>query len=331
MKRFIILFAALVCALGIARTDVHAQAQIPFARLTSSVPTNGTNASQRITIGGSPTTGGFTLEWNGLVSSAITWSATNATLLANIQTALDGLFASGNTVATAVSLTAGVGTIDVTFQGAYGKEPINAVMTVISNTLDGSGTVAIASQVTGVLASYRGAAPGSSLVYTGVNPPVTYTNTSTIAASPTWTILGTSAGITLGADSSTTGQTLTNSGLSFAVGTSQTWQFEVCVYDSSSSTAGIEFGYALPTGATIVSMGEGFTTGATAVGADIITASATSGVAVATAAGYSLYRASGIITTDGTHAGNAVFQYLKVTSGTAILKAGSYIIFRRIS
>jgi len=195
MKRFSILIA--VCFLALS-TQMRAQSQIPYAKLTTTVPSNGTNAVQTITIGGSPTTGGFTPKWNGRAGSAVVWSGTNATLLAHLATSLDGLFGAGNTVATAGTLSSGVGTILVTFQAAYGKEPIAAVISFISNTMDGSGTVAAATTTTGILASYRGAVPGAMLIYTGVTPPGYYTNISTTAAAPNWTILGNMRVVSLG-------------------------------------------------------------------------------------------------------------------------------------
>ena len=51
-------------------------------------PSAGTNEVQTLTIGGTPTGGSFTITFKGFTSGAITWSATNATLLANINTAL---------------------------------------------------------------------------------------------------------------------------------------------------------------------------------------------------------------------------------------------------
>lgn len=138
--------------------------------------------------------------------------------------------------------------------------------------------------------------------------------------------------VRLAADTSTTGQTLVGSPLQFAVGANQTWQFQISVYDSSSSAAGDEFGWLLPSSGTVVSLGIGQAnaTAATAAIFDIITASATAGTASNTAGGYSLYTASGTVTTGAT-AGNVVFEFLKVTSGKAILKAGSVLVARRIS
>ena len=145
---------------------------------------------------------------------------------------------------------------------------------------------------------------------------------------PSWRVADEQVRLT--ADTATTGQALIGSPLQFAVGANQTWAFQISVYDSSSSAAGDEFGWLLPSSGTVVSTGWAQTTGATAGTFDIIKASATAGVANATAGGYAVYTASGTITTGAT-AGAIVFQFLKVTSGTAILKAGSVLTARRIS
>jgi hypothetical protein len=59
--------------------------------VNAGAPTAGTNEVQTLTIGGTPTGGTFKLTYDGFTTTAITWSATNATLLANINAALDHL------------------------------------------------------------------------------------------------------------------------------------------------------------------------------------------------------------------------------------------------
>jgi hypothetical protein len=135
------------------------------------------------------------------------------------------------------------------------------------------------------------------------------------------------------ADTSTTGQTLLGTQLLFAVGANQTWAFHVVILDSSSSAAGIKFGYAIPTSATITTVGSGQDTTVLQHISDNIIAGATAGTAVScaqTATPYADYKADGTVTT-GSTAGNVVVEFLKATSGTAIVKAGSYIIAWRIS
>src|SRR5512139_4020356 len=86
-------------------------------------PNQGTNEVQTLTIGGTPTGGTFKLAFDGHTSGPITWSATNATLLANIQAALDAMANVGTNgiVAAAGTLTNGIGTITLTFGGNLAK------------------------------------------------------------------------------------------------------------------------------------------------------------------------------------------------------------------
>ena len=123
----------------------------------------GTDAIQTITIGGSPTASTFKLKVFNRLTAAITWSATNATLVANIDAALEALLGSG-TVTTAVdTMTNGVGTITVTFTGAYAKRPI-PVMTVSQNNT--GGTIGVATTTPGVAATHRNAPKGTLTVDT---------------------------------------------------------------------------------------------------------------------------------------------------------------------
>src|SRR5256885_2076359 len=96
------------------------------AILNAGAPSAGTNEVQTLTIGGTPTGGTFKLNFDGAVTAAITWSATNATLLANINAALDALGTSGTggIVATAGTLTAGIGTILLTFGANLGHKAV---------------------------------------------------------------------------------------------------------------------------------------------------------------------------------------------------------------
>jgi hypothetical protein len=150
-------------------------------------PVAGTSTVQTITIGGTPTGGTFALTCEGMTTAAITWSATNATLLANVDAALEALptVGTGGVVTAAGTLTAGIGTITCTFSGANtGLRPI-AVMTVANNSLTGaSPTVAVALTTPGVEATYRNAATGQYLRREDTG--VLYYNSSTTAQVPTW-------------------------------------------------------------------------------------------------------------------------------------------------
>ena len=97
-------------------------------------PVGGTDEIQTITIGGTPTAGTFTLTFEGATTAAITWSAVNATLVAAIDAALEALGTIGTGgVTTAVgTMTAGIGTITVTFTGNQAKKAV-ALMTSTSS------------------------------------------------------------------------------------------------------------------------------------------------------------------------------------------------------
>jgi hypothetical protein len=68
------------------------------------------SAVHRLTFGGTVTGGTFRLVYGSEITDPITWSGTAATLVANVQAAMDALFGAGNTVVS------GTGPYDVTFQ-----------------------------------------------------------------------------------------------------------------------------------------------------------------------------------------------------------------------
>lgn len=117
--------------------------------------TAGTSEIQTLTIGGTPTGGTFKLKFENQVTTAITWSNNNTTLLAAIQAALDALVSLGTNgcVAAAGTLTAGIGTITLTFGAARAKQAVET-MSVFANNLTGtSPTLAIAETTPGVNAT----------------------------------------------------------------------------------------------------------------------------------------------------------------------------------
>ncbi len=155
---------------------------------SAGVPGVGTNAIQTLTIGGTPTAGSFTLGLEGFVTAAIPWSAVNATLLASIQAALDALPCLGTNgcVATAGTLTAGIGTILLTF-GANRARQVIPTMTAVSSLTGTSPTLANATTTAGVAAFGRGLGIGA--LVTDITNGKLYVNTGT-ALQPTWTVAG---------------------------------------------------------------------------------------------------------------------------------------------
>lgn len=152
-------------------------------------PVQGTNEVQTLTIGGTPTGGTFKLTFDGYTSGPITWSSTNATLLANIQAALDAMpnVGANGIVAAAGSLTAGIGTITLTGGGNLINKALPLM--VATSSLTGTAPTAVVAETTpGVDATARGAKKGALLIDT--TNGILYINTGT-ALDPTWTVVGT--------------------------------------------------------------------------------------------------------------------------------------------
>lgn len=153
---------------------------------TAGTPGNGTSCIQTITFGGTPTGGTFTLSYKGRTTGAISWSATNNTLVANIDAALEalGTLAGGSSVTTAVgTMTAGIGTITVTFTGNYAKLLL-PVMTSASSLTGSSPTLAVAITTAGVTADGRSTRKGA-LCVDSTNG-ILYQNQGTSGLAPSW-------------------------------------------------------------------------------------------------------------------------------------------------
>lgn len=155
--------------------------------ISAGAPSAGTSEVQTITI--DATGGTFRLAFEGVRTSAISWSATNSTLIANIDAALEALPGIGTGgVTTAVdTMTAGVGTATVTFTGNRAKQAV-PLISVDTNSLTGTATLSIAETTPGVDATGRGSAKGTLL--TDTTNGIVYINTGT-ALAPTWTKVGT--------------------------------------------------------------------------------------------------------------------------------------------
>lgn len=151
-------------------------------------PVNGTNEVQRMTIGGTPTGGTFKLAFDGLTTAAITWSATNNTLLTNIKNALEALGNIDTVTVAEATITSGIGTLDITFSGVNVAKKAQNLITVPYNDLTGTApTVAVAEQTAGVTATQRGAAAGALLIDT--TNGALYQNVSTTPESPDWNLM----------------------------------------------------------------------------------------------------------------------------------------------
>lgn len=158
--------------------------------VNAGAPVGGTNEVQTITIGGTPTGGTFRLAFDGFSTADIAWSSTNATLVANVDAALEALPNIGTSgVTTAVgTMTAGIGTLTVTFSGTNLAKKAVPTITVANNSLTGSSpTVAVAETTAGVDATARTSPKGALLIDT-TNGKL-YINTGS-AQAPTWTVVG---------------------------------------------------------------------------------------------------------------------------------------------
>lgn len=157
--------------------------------LTSAgAPAAGTDNVQNIVFGGSGLGGTFTLSWDNQTTGAINWSATNATLVGSIDTALEALTNIGSAGVTtgSTTLTSGIGTVTVTFNGDVGKRPQN-LLTAKSSLTGTTPTITISEATAGVWPT--GSRPAKGALCTDTTNGELYINTGT-ATAPTWTKVG---------------------------------------------------------------------------------------------------------------------------------------------
>lgn len=150
----------------------------------SGVPATAVNAVQTLSItGGPPTTLTLRLRKDGVPTAAITWSNNNTTLLANINAALNAAFGTGNLVATAGTVTAGIGTILIT-AAAKLAGLVLSTMTVEKVSETGTATtLGLTTTTAGVTATARDARTAALLASDNGN---VYRNSSTTPNAPTW-------------------------------------------------------------------------------------------------------------------------------------------------
>lgn len=147
--------AAITLANPIA--GVGAGKVIPFA----GAPSAGTDEVQTLTIDASG--GTFKLSYDGEVTGAISWSSTNATLVSNVDTALEALpnIGSGGVAVAVGTMTSGVGTLTITFSGASVSKRAVSTIAVANNSLTGTATLSVAETTPGVNATFRNTQPGA--------------------------------------------------------------------------------------------------------------------------------------------------------------------------
>jgi hypothetical protein len=150
------------------------------------VPVPGVNEVQTLTFGGTGGTSTFKIRFKNSLTAAISWSATNATLVANVLAALQALptIGTGGVTVAVGTMTAGLGTLLVTFLG------VNANLDVPAMTIEsivGALTVVDTETIKGVTGTARGAVAGA--IYIDTLNGDQYINDGTNHA-PAWVMLG---------------------------------------------------------------------------------------------------------------------------------------------
>ena len=169
-KFFVLALAALIVSmagLALSQTQYAGFPTFPtYARggpyAINGSPSNGTNCVQTLTIGGTPTGGTFQLVCGSYITGAITWSATDATLVASIKAGVEALpqIGSGNTSVAAGTGSSGIGTYTITAANSLAFNFMPAI-TAGTNALSGtSPTIAMAVTTSGVPSTLRGAIRG---------------------------------------------------------------------------------------------------------------------------------------------------------------------------
>jgi hypothetical protein len=151
---------------------------------TATTPSAGTNEIQTLTFGGGTTTGNFKLTYNGETTANIAWTATDATLVSNIDAALEALssIGTGGVTTAAGTVSSGIGTVTVTFAGANTAKLNVPQMTI--NTQTTGGTLSVATTTAGVEADGRDLPKGTICIADDTG--VSYQNTGS-PPNPTWT------------------------------------------------------------------------------------------------------------------------------------------------
>jgi len=159
-----------------------------WGRTMPGAPVVGVDAIYTLTFGATPTGGTYKLRFDGFTTPAIAWNAVNVTLLASLNAALDALPNVGTSgiVATAGTLTAGVGTVLLTASGTrFAKSVMSATaFSIADNSLTPAATLTVSQTTAGTAATHRGAPIGAPA--TRVDTGILHVNTGT-ASAPIWT------------------------------------------------------------------------------------------------------------------------------------------------
>lgn len=154
-------------------------------------PANGTSEIDTLTIQSGTSAGTFTISVaDGRTTAPITWTATDATLIARIDAALEALSVIGTDGVTtaAGTLSSGIGTVTITFTGKNARRDM-PLLSIGTNSLTGGSAPTLTTTTAGVAATWA-AAPTGTLIEDTTNGEL-YQNISTTAFSPNWQHRGT--------------------------------------------------------------------------------------------------------------------------------------------
>lgn len=187
MKKLTLTIALLALSLtAFAQSDIKSTMVYQYA----GAPVNGTNEVDTLTIQSSTTALVFTLTTaGGRTTAPISWSATDATLIANIDAALEALSAVGvGGVTTAAGTgSSGIGTYTITFTGKNAAS--NAALLTLAVVSQTGGTApTITTTTAGVAGTFTNAKTGDLLEDT-TNGEL-YQNISATAGAPNWQYRG---------------------------------------------------------------------------------------------------------------------------------------------
>lgn len=185
----LITLAAFTASIAFAPMSFAQDSSIKTAQVFSyaGVPSNGTSEVDTLTIQTSTSGGTFTIAIaGGRTTQAITWTATDATLIADIDAKLEALpnIGSGGVTTAAGTLSSGIGTVTITFTGKNAKRDMPA-LSIGTNSLTGGAAPTLTTTTAGVEATFRDAPKGALLVDSST--PDLYINDGAGTGSPTWT------------------------------------------------------------------------------------------------------------------------------------------------
>lgn len=181
-------FLTLCAVIALAATAFPQGADVKTVPVYSyaGVPANGTSEVDTLTIQTSTSAGTFTITVAGSrTTTPITWSATDATLISNIDTALENLpiIGSGGVVVSAGTGTSGIGTYLITMSGKNARKDM-PLLSIGTNSLTGGTAPTLTTTTAGVAATWA-EAPIGTLIEDSTNGEL-YQNISTTANSPNW-------------------------------------------------------------------------------------------------------------------------------------------------